>query len=665
MTLPQIAAQPSLPVSALAAAPPPGTPAGKGGSRGASPGGIFAGKSDNALQKNSGSSTPAKASSFLSAPSGSLLRATSGSVLQAKDGNSSPAQITPGASFAELIARAIAGATPDGAASSSANSTLTKGVPAPASNGTATPNSAVQPAIATGVSVKAAVQAVQKVTQSDGVSSPAPAVNKARNVLAQLLAVGSGPVPGSYPSMGSVVSQQVPASGNGTESDAPASGAGSPDIAVEGAEKPGAPAVVLSQALSVSQGPSGQTSGTGVEEYPHEDRQATPERAPQKSAATNLATIPLSGGAIPAVASGQATITSDVPKTTAEVKPAGSSDTFDKSDGSGAASKPNTAARDVRKAAPKLSPLQAGAAALVQSVPLPLSLAVQPAVIATTNGANPPKTMNEAPMAAVSRSTPAPLAGGAPPLTADLPATQAEHIAFALAASATQGSNGATAQGSAQPSMQMQASADSETAKNAVRPAPPATPAVVPAAQQAIAAPLWQAAAAGIGPPSASQRHGGPGPQASAALPEAHEIAKPVAQDALRTLRVQFVGDNNQRVDVRLGDASGQLRVSVRSTDALLTQTLQDRMPELTARLGDQHFHTEVWIPPAGGPAETSGTGNAAIGGRSAGNFFAGGNPGGQGQPGGRQQGGQNQYRPAWIDDFGANPRRAQTARRS
>jgi hypothetical protein len=146
-------------------------------------------------------------------------------------------------------------------------------------------------------------------------------------------------------------------------------------------------------------------------------------------------------------------------------------------------------------------------------------------------------------------------------------------------------------------------------------------------------------------------------PETVANAADVHTESKLPAPDGLRALRVQFTGDNNQRVDVRLGNSGGDLRVSVRSADAALVQTLQDNMSELTSRLGEQHFHTEVWMP-----RETTamGTGGA----RSGGSSFTGGNAYGQGQQG-RRQNGQNTYKPEWIDDLEANSRRTQNLRRS
>lgn len=106
--------------------------------------------------------------------------------------------------------------------------------------------------------------------------------------------------------------------------------------------------------------------------------------------------------------------------------------------------------------------------------------------------------------------------------------------------------------------------------------------------------------------------------------------------DPIRNLRLQVEGDNNQRVDVRLTEEGGELRVSVRSADPNLTQALQDHMPDLTNRLEQQHFRTEVWIPRS---SETSDSGAS-----NARSFHSSsGDSSGQQNPGRRQNGRENQ----------------------
>ncbi len=78
---------------------------------------------------------------------------------------------------------------------------------------------------------------------------------------------------------------------------------------------------------------------------------------------------------------------------------------------------------------------------------------------------------------------------------------------------------------------------------------------------------------------------------------QADSAADASRNEAVRNVRLQVEGENNQRVDVRLTDQGGELRVNVRSADATLTQAMQDHMPDLTNRLQQQHFRTEVWLP--------------------------------------------------------------------
>jgi hypothetical protein len=82
-------------------------------------------------------------------------------------------------------------------------------------------------------------------------------------------------------------------------------------------------------------------------------------------------------------------------------------------------------------------------------------------------------------------------------------------------------------------------------------------------------------------------------PAATEANPQADETNKGV----VRNVQIKLQTENNQRVDVRLTDLGGTLRVSVRAGDQSLANSLQSRMPELTDRLEQQHFRAEVWMP--------------------------------------------------------------------
>ena len=155
------------------------------------------------------------------------------------------------------------------------------------------------------------------------------------------------------------------------------------------------------------------------------------------------------------------------------------------------------------------------------------------------------------------------------------------------------------------------------------------------------------------GAPQAREARSTGSPEPALSTNDPHLEPKTAPGDPLRVLRVQFAGSNEQRVDVRVADAGGQLRVSVRSSEPGLTQALQDHMPELTSRLSEQSFHASVWMPSSSGPAS---------GPRSAMAFSVNVNPEGQGQQGRRERE-QNHPKPEWIDDLERNPLRTQNRR--
>ena len=118
---------------------------------------------------------------------------------------------------------------------------------------------------------------------------------------------------------------------------------------------------------------------------------------------------------------------------------------------------------------------------------------------------------------------------------------------------------------------------------------------------------------------------------------------------AVRDIRLQVAGSDNQRVDVRVMDRGGELRVSVRADDPSLVRSLQDNVAELSNRLDQAHFRSEVWTPRTQAISQTD---SASTNGRTFSN-------GGQafGRDGeGQQQNGRQQQHPSWVDDFEENP---------
>jgi hypothetical protein len=149
---------------------------------------------------------------------------------------------------------------------------------------------------------------------------------------------------------------------------------------------------------------------------------------------------------------------------------------------------------------------------------------------------------------------------------------------------------------------------------------------------------------------------GGGEQQPPVSLPQSHSAAHPSAAPARADFdselkqasgsgggaHIQLVGSGNQRVDIRLLERGGGLAVSVRSSDTVLTRTLQDHIPELTARLESEHLRSEAWTPSAG---NSSGARDAKSGGSFSGqgDSFTGG--GGQR----RQHEGD---KPKWVQEL-------------
>jgi len=119
------------------------------------------------------------------------------------------------------------------------------------------------------------------------------------------------------------------------------------------------------------------------------------------------------------------------------------------------------------------------------------------------------------------------------------------------------------------------------------------------------------------------------------------DLAAPTAEP-VRNMHMQLVSDDNRRVDVRLIDRGGELHVSVRSADPALTQSLQDHIPDLTARLDKQHMQSEVWVPKTAEPTKAdAGSTNGSLSDSNARSY--------SGNSDGRKDGRQ-QERPDWVD---------------
>ena len=103
-----------------------------------------------------------------------------------------------------------------------------------------------------------------------------------------------------------------------------------------------------------------------------------------------------------------------------------------------------------------------------------------------------------------------------------------------------------------------------------------------------------------------AQAHSTPSSNSSAhssevSQPSALELdpkqSNPVSPKGLRDLAVRLSDGKDERVDVRVTERSGEVRVSVRSSDADLAHNLRDGLSSLVGRLENKGYQTEVFRP--------------------------------------------------------------------
>ncbi len=137
----------------------------------------------------------------------------------------------------------------------------------------------------------------------------------------------------------------------------------------------------------------------------------------------------------------------------------------------------------------------------------------------------------------------------------------------------------------------------------------------------------------------------------SAAKVDMPELPSPLSTP-VRAVRVELGSDSNQRVALTLVERGGALSVSVRSADSNLARSLQEHLPDLSARLTEQRYQTEVWAPRVALPSASAESGEAGHR-----NFESGGQR--QGGQDGNSNSGQQQERrereaPTWFEELAA-----------
>jgi len=142
-----------------------------------------------------------------------------------------------------------------------------------------------------------------------------------------------------------------------------------------------------------------------------------------------------------------------------------------------------------------------------------------------------------------------------------------------------------------------------------------------------------------------------PSKPVGAAVPVASTPIKPPAQP-LKDLSLEMAQPGAQKVEVRLFQQSGELRVAVRTGDSELAHGLRQSLPELVGRLEENGFHTETWrpgVPATPGAEHVVETRSASASGSS-----QSGDP--QSRSGSQQQNGhrprQQSNRPDWVEEL-------------
>jgi hypothetical protein len=115
------------------------------------------------------------------------------------------------------------------------------------------------------------------------------------------------------------------------------------------------------------------------------------------------------------------------------------------------------------------------------------------------------------------------------------------------------------------------------------------------------AVPVFQSAAQG---PAGSGPAGVASPAQAKELAETQIDAPPASAEPLRNISLQIEsGDGQAPVKVDLVQRAGELAISVRANGSDMANSLRHDLPELTSRLAERGFQSEMWHPGASGAA--------------------------------------------------------------
>jgi hypothetical protein len=106
-------------------------------------------------------------------------------------------------------------------------------------------------------------------------------------------------------------------------------------------------------------------------------------------------------------------------------------------------------------------------------------------------------------------------------------------------------------------------------------------------------------------------------PQASTIRPQ-DAVKSPLQPEEAKTASVRNmkfeVSGGDRRVEVRLSDRGGEVKLTVRTPDAPLAGALRENLPALSARLAENGLKNETWHPAATATEEWRHSGQTATG---------------------------------------------------
>jgi hypothetical protein len=94
-------------------------------------------------------------------------------------------------------------------------------------------------------------------------------------------------------------------------------------------------------------------------------------------------------------------------------------------------------------------------------------------------------------------------------------------------------------------------------------------------------------------------------------VPEPGGAQEPPKTGPVRDVKFEITGQE-RRVEVRISERAGELKLTVRTPDAPLAGTLRENLPALHARLADSGLKSETWQPAAGTGSEWRNTSEAS-----------------------------------------------------